>query len=193
MTAGRHIVSQSQSWCTPQKYVDAVKNFFGGSIALDPCSNEFSIVHAETEFSLPEKDGLSEEWNYPTIYVNPPYGIDKESGTTIKNWLCKCADAHFRYASEILALIPVATNTTHWKKYVFTKASMICFLADTRLRFLEDGRETGKGAPMACAMVYWGNNFAKFRAVFSEYGFVVNIAADIKPFAELPPVQPPLL
>ena len=70
---------------------------------------------------------------------------------------------------------------------------MICFLADTRLRFLEDGRDTGKGAPMACAMVYWGNNFAKFGAVFSEYGFVVNIAADIKPFAELPPVQPLLL
>jgi hypothetical protein len=28
-------------------------------------------------------DGLLEEWDYPTVYVNPPYGNDKERETTI--------------------------------------------------------------------------------------------------------------
>lgn len=176
MSAGRTVNSQSQSWGTPIKYVRAVKEVFGGSIKLDPCSNDFSIVRAETEYSLPRKDGLKEEWNFDTIYVNPPYGADRERGTTIKNWLAKCARTRKKYHSQILALVPVATNTGHWKQSVFGQANAICFLYDTRLRFLENGNDVGKGAPMACAMIYWGDNYEKFYDVFIEYGAVINIS-----------------
>jgi hypothetical protein len=177
MSAGRSVNSQSQSWGTPKKYVDAVRHFFGGSIALDPCSNAYSIVHADTEFLLPENDGLEEEWNYPTIYVNPPYGSDRQRGTTIKNWLAKCALTHKKYASEILALVPVATNTGHWKQSVFGQACAVCFLYDTRLKFLENGQDVGKGAPMACAMVYWGDNYEKFFEEFLSFGAVLDLRA----------------
>jgi hypothetical protein len=136
MSAGRSVNSQSQSWGTPIKYVKAVRSFFEGSISLDPCSNRYSIVQATTEFLLPENDGLSEDWNFPTIYVNPPYGADRERGTTIKNWLSKCALTNKKYGSEIIALVPVATNTTHWKHSVFGHATAICFLYETRLKFL---------------------------------------------------------
>ena len=176
MSAGRTVNSQSQSWGTPLKYVNAVRRFFGGSIALDPCSNEYSIVHAETEFKLPERDGLYEEWNFSTIYINPPYGADRVRGTTIKNWLAKCALTHRKYGSEILALVPVATNTGHWKQSVFGQARAICFLYDTRLKFLENGVDSGKGAPMACAMVYWGDYYEKFYDVFIGYGAVIDIS-----------------
>lgn len=175
MSAGRTVISQSQSWGTPQKYVRAIKHFFGGSISLDPCSNEFSIVHADEEFMLPDNDGLKEDWNYPTIYMNPPYGSDRERGTTIKNWLAKCALTHQRYNSEILALVPVATNTGHWKQSVFGQARAICFLYDTRLKFLENGLDTGKGAPMSCAMIYWGDDYKGFYKVFIDFGAVVDI------------------
>ncbi|MGB4654967.1 MAG: DNA N-6-adenine-methyltransferase [Bacteroidales bacterium] len=175
MSAGRTVNSKSQSWGTPKKYVTAIKKFFGGSIALDPCSNEYSIVYAETEFMLPHQDGLKKEWNYPTIYMNPPYGADRERGTTIRNWLAKCALTHKKYGSEILALVPVATNTRHWKQNIFGQARAICFLYDTRLRFLEKGQDVGKGAPMACAMIYWGANYKKFYDIFIEFGAVVDI------------------
>jgi len=175
MSAGRKVNSQNQNWGTPSKYVRAVKDFFDGHVELDPCSNEYSIVEAKVEFKLPQRDGLKEEWNYPTIYVNPPYGADRERGTTIKNWLAKCALAEEKYNAEILALVPVATNTGHWKQSVFGRAAAICFLYDTRLRFLENGKDKGKGAPMACAMVYWGQNYSKFFEVFIHHGAVVNI------------------
>lgn len=151
MSAGRTVNFQNQSWGTPQKYVTAIKKFFGGSIALDPCSNEYSIVFAETEFMLPKHDGLKEDWNYPTIYMNPPYG------------------------SEILALVPVATNTGHWKQSIFGQARAICFLYDTRLKFLENGKDVGKGAPMSCAMIYWGADYKKFYDIFIGFGAVVDI------------------
>lgn len=175
MTAGRTVNSQSVNWCTPPKYVDAVRKVFAGKIAFDPCSSEWSIVHAETEYRLPEHDGLRESWDYPTIYVNPPYGSDKERHTTIKHWLHKCAHAHKHHGSEVLALIPVATNTRHWKEYVWARATAVCFLYDTRLRFLVEGKDEGKGAPMSCAMIYWNKNIDVFLDVFNEFGAVVDL------------------
>lgn len=174
MTAGRHVNTLSQSWCTPPKYVRAIKKFWGGRIGLDPCSNEYSIVHAEKEYQLPQTDGLSADWDADTIFVNPPYGSDRERGTSIKNWLAKCVLA-YEQGSEVIALVPVATNTGHWKKFVFGKATSICFLYDTRLRFLEKGIDQGKGAPMACCLIYWGDRCEQFYNNFLEYGAVVNI------------------
>lgn len=175
MTAGRNIIGKSKDWGTPKKYVDAVKRCFGGRISLDPCSNAFSIVHADTEFMLPEHDGLKERWKFPTIYVNPPYGLDPQRGRTISDWLRKCEEAHRVYGSEVIALIPVATNTGHWKKYIFGRADGICFLYDTRLRFLESGEDTGKGAPMSCAMAYWGEHLSMFSDTLMPFGATVNI------------------
>lgn len=175
MTAGRTVNSQSLNWCTPPKYVDAVRKVLGGYIALDPCSNKWSIVKGDTEYSLPNHDGLRETWDFPTIYVNPPYGADRERGSTIKDWLGKCARAFKDCHAEVLALVPVATNTSHWKMYVWGRATSVCFLYDTRLRFLVEGKDGGKGAPMACAMIYWGTQHERFREVFVGFGAVVDI------------------
>ena len=179
MSAGRTVNSQSQHWGTLLKYVNAVKKVFNGVIDLDPCSNEYSIVNAKTEYKLPENDGLKESWNFSTIYVNPPYGADRERGTTIKKWLAQCVISNRDYNSEVIALVPVATNTGHWKQSVFGKATAICFLYDTRLKFLINGIEEKKGAPMACAMIYWRNNYNKFEDIFLEFGAVINIS-DLK-------------
>lgn len=175
MTAGRTINSQRNDWGTPKKYVDAVWKVFDGEIALDPCANPYSIVNADTEYCLPQHDGLKESWDFPSIYINPPYGADRERGTTIKDWIRRCTEAHEKYGSEVLALIPVATNTRHWKYYVWGRATAICFLYDTRLRFLINGKDKGKGAPMSCAMVYWGKNYTRFIDVFMEFGAVVDL------------------
>lgn len=175
MTAGRKVVTEKKDWGTPKKYVDAVRKVFGGVIHLDPCSNKHSIVNAKVEYSLPKTDGLSQFWNFPTIYVNPPYGNDAERGTRIIDWIRKCEEANRVFGSEVIALIPVATNTSHWKDYIYNRASAVCFLYDTRLKFLENGKEEGKGAPMSCAMVYWGKNYKCFFDVFIKYGAVINL------------------
>jgi len=176
MTAGRNNAeSASLHWCTPPKYVDAIRDFFGGEISLDPCSNEYSIVAATVEYRLPEVDGLIEEWDAPTVFVNPPYGRDRIRGTGICDWLRKCSETHVRYGGDVLALVPVATNTRHWKEFVFGAADSVVFLYDTRLRFLEKGKDTGKGAPMSCALVYWGTRHDSFEEAFLQFGAVVDL------------------
>ena len=175
MTAGRKNIDTVQHWCTPPHYVEAIRSFFGGTIELDPCSNSYSIVGAKVELSLPKFDGLKAEWKAQSIFVNPPYGADRNRGTTIKNWLAKCLDANRKYNSEVVALVPVATNTRHWKDYVWGHATAIAFLFDTRLKFLVNGSSDTKGAPMSCALVYWGPRVAEFDAAFSEFGVVVDL------------------
>ncbi len=176
MTAGRtNSESLSHHWCTPPKYVNAIREFFGGEIALDPCSNRYSVVKAKVEYQLPKSDGLLKSWDAPTIFVNPPYGRDRERGTGIIDWLKKCDEAHSQFEAEVLALIPVATNTRHWKQYVFGTAVGVAFLYDTRLRFFVNGIDTGKGAPMACAMIYWGSCFERFEEIFLKFGAVLDL------------------
>ena len=177
MTAGRkNSDSMSQHWCTPLHYVTAVRGFFGGQIDLDPCSNKHSLVNASVEYRLPDRDGLREPWEGRRIYVNPPYGADRDRKTTIRDWLARCRLA-YASGSEVVALVPVATNTRHWKESVWGAASSVAFLADTRLKFLVDGQPGGKGAPMACAMIYWGGRTSDFESAFGEFGAVVDIRA----------------
>ncbi len=175
MSAGRKVITDNKDWGTPPKYVEAVKTFFDGQIDLDPCSNDWSIVGARVEYRLPNHDGLKESWNYKKIFVNPPYGRDQRRSTGIKSWIHRCEMAHKTHASEVLALVPVAVNTAHWKQFIFGKARSVCFLADTRLRFLVNGEDGGKGAPMACCMVYWGPDHDRFRKVFRKYGAVLPL------------------
>lgn len=132
-------------------------------------------MHARVEYCAPEHDGLHESWNFPTIYVNPPYGVDKEHRTSIRHWLRRCAVAHEQHGSEVLALAPVATNTRHWKNFVFGAAAAVCFLYDTRLKFLVNGENGGKGAPMSCAMIYWGGRVEDFGRVFTKHGAVLDL------------------
>ena len=165
--------SNSIDWNTPTKYINLIHRMFNGVIELDPCSNKDSIVNAQKEIMLPD-DGLSIEWNYRTIFVNPPFGRDFERKTTIKNWIKKCCETSQLYKSEILLLITVATNTSHWKDFIFSEATAICFLHDTRLKFRINGNENNKGCPMACAMVYYGGDVEKFYKVFNRVGYVMS-------------------
>ena len=172
MTAGRKSIQNKQDWNTPIKYANAIHKFFNFQLEFDPCSNLESIIESKYKCILPV-DGLKEKWNFKTIYINPPYGRDIERKTTIKNWIKKAYESHQKYLSEILMLIPVATNTSHWKEYIFGKSS-ICFLFDTRLVFRINGKEKNKGSPMACAIIYFGNDFQRFKNIFSEFGFMIQ-------------------
>ena len=174
-TAHATIENKTGNWCTPHKIAKLVKEFFN-EISLDPCSNNYSIIDAKTKWTK-QDSGLLLNWhNYETIYVNPPYGRDKTAKTSISNWLEKCADA-FYFGSEILALIPVSTNTGHWKKFVWPVATAICFLSDTRLKFTLNGEIQQKGAPMACCIVYYGDKLKKFCDVFKTSGAIIYLKA----------------
>lgn len=87
--------------------------------------------------------------------------------------------------SEVIALVPVAPNTSHWKKFVFPVASAVCFLYQPRVRFYIAGQEDKKGAPMSCAVVYYGSGFDTFAEEFRGHGAVLPLADAVLPVVEV--------
>jgi len=174
MSAGRRNNVIKKDYNTPPKYVNAIIDFFK-EVDLDPCSNAYSMIKAKNEFILP-MDGLSREWNYKKIFVNPPYGRDCDKKTSIRDWISHGVVANEKFGSELLYLIPVATNTYHFKEIIFKKFSCICFLGDTRLKFYSNGKEYSKGAPMSCCFCYLGKRVDDFFCVFEKFGkcFKIN-------------------
>lgn len=171
MSAGRKNNSPTKHWNTPPKILAVVREFFGGRIDLDPCSNDYSLVGAKVSFCKPH--GLTRDW-FGRVFCNPPYGRDSEDKTSLLNWTNKAAETFLARNNEIIMLIPVATNTRHFYK-IWETAQCVCFLKDSRLKFWIDGKEDKKGAPMACCLVYWGSNCQGFNERFSGLGKCLTI------------------
>lgn len=171
MSLNRKSITENKHWNTPIEYIDLIKKFFGGEISLDPCSNSNSLVRAKIEYF----DGaLEKDWKEKTIFVNPPYGSDKKNKTRIFHWIEKAARTHFEFNNEIILLIPVSTNTRHWR-IIFEQAKSICFLKIPRLKFGINGNFDNKGAPMAISLVYFGSRADKFKEIFKEVGYCVGL------------------
>ena len=175
MSAGRKNTENKVDYCTPPKYVDAVMKFFDGKLDLDPCTNGNSLLKARISY-CELYDGLKCIWEHTdTCFINPPYGRNPITKTTIYDWVDKAYSTNRLFGTEILMLIPVASNTKHFKNIIFKFACGICFLEDTRLKFWSKGKETKKGAPFACCFVYFGRNYDRFNQVFSQYGKTFKI------------------
>jgi len=172
MSAGRKNNTKKKDWNTPPKYIVPIKKFFGGEIDLDPCSNEFSLVAAKENFIYPQNDGLKDSWDGYRIFINPPYGRD--GGKSLFHWFEKGLAEHQK-GKEMIFLVPVATNTKHFKQIIFKHFAAICFLSDTRLKFYNEGLEDKKGAPMACCLCYLGYRVEEFKEAFREFGKVFCI------------------
>jgi phage N-6-adenine-methyltransferase len=160
--------SDRADWCTPPEIVDAVREVFGGTIHLDPCSNPASRVGALRELMVERGDnGLTASWDGASaIYVNPPFGAG------LSRWVGRCAQAARDHGAQVILLLPAAVETAWWQDVIWPTANRIVFPRG-RISFLNP--ETGdreEGPPKKCALVYWGRHPAHFERVFRPFGHV---------------------
>lgn len=156
--------SNDTGWCTPAEVIELLSKV--ANIALDPCSNEHSIVGADRSISLPD-DGLAAEWSCEEnelIYCNPPYGRE------IAPWTNKCADTGVEH--NVVALVPARTDTRWWQDSV-SSAAAVCFWRG-RLRF--SGHSSP--APFPSAIVLWTwrqvTILHRFKQAFAPRGQIVG-------------------
>jgi putative DNA-invertase from lambdoid prophage Rac len=159
---------------TPVWIVDLVRQFFGGEIGLDPCSNATSLVRARVEWrgTGPRDDGLRLSWaRKGGVFENPPYG------DAIGDWMQKARREASR-GVEIVALVPARTDTRWWAG---AGADAICSLKG-RLVFppLKDP------AKFPSAILYWGKRVAELVELFAPYCTTTSPRAR-KPQLELAP------
>jgi phage N-6-adenine-methyltransferase len=149
--------------CTPTWILELVRAY--APIGLDPCSNPWSEVKADTEWSRHnDEDGLARSWNdHGLVYVNPPY-----SRGQIMPWVEKASAASKTSGVETIMLLP-ATPDTQWFERAFYSMSGLVFL-NKRVSFLG---AYPAGAKQPSTMFYWGHDVARFFRVLKSHGIPI--------------------
>lgn len=145
--------SASADWNTPPEIIRLAREIGGGRIALDPCSNAWSVVGADLEYRMAEGlDGLARDWTDDAegglVYVNPPYGRE------LAKWSPKVV-AEAEKGAEILACVFAKTDTG-WFRSMAAAASCVAFLP-RRLRFTLHGKVLD-AATHPSALLYFGRS-----------------------------------
>ena len=168
--AGHIPDSKSICWLTPLRIKEPVHAFLEGPPTLDPCSSPWSIMEAQDNYLLPQNDGLKDPWDYPSVFVNPPFGncwrhrdgyyifskdefkalnrLDKKGceRVGIYQWVERCAEtwkSHPDVVEHVVALVPAYVDTKVWQDVVYPTAQAVCYIRG-RLKFMLP--------PIACAV-----------------------------------------
>lgn len=153
---------------TPRWILELVRQM--GPIAVDPCSNAWSIVcptFHEWRGESPDDDGLEGDWynkvsrdiDHGSVFVNPPYSCPLP-------WAKKIAAEHAR-GCEVFALVKCAPTTQWWKVLVSCASARI----DFHKRITFDGGRF-KSGQIDSTMFYCGHSPYLFAHIFAPHGEV---------------------
>jgi len=149
--------NRTDCWNTPPEFVADVLEFFGGSLELDPCSNDEQSPNVPAKKVYTEKtNGLLHPWTAESVFMNHPYSDSKR-------WIPYAASQYeCGNSKEMILLIKLDVSTQWWKSI----AKYPWIAVNRRLKFGD-----GKGAaPFQSAIVYLGKNLQQFKTAFGKYG-----------------------
>lgn len=150
----------SDCWYTPLPIVELVIKVLG-EITLDPCADDGKHLEAGKHYTIVD-DGLLQEWE-GQVFMNPPFSCPGV-------WMKKLqAELESGRVKEAIALVPAATDT-NWLSPVL-KTQPVCFWKG-RIKFLGEDYQPKRAARQSHVLIYWGENWERFKGVFEEYGFV---------------------
>ncbi len=183
-TSTRSAAKKSDCWYTPPSIIDLVIQVLG-EIDLDPCADDGRHIPAQLHYTAMD-DGLKQQW-FGRVFMNPPYSCPGV-------WMSKLQSELGR-VREAIALVPAATDT-NWLSPVL-KSQPVCFWKG-RIKFLDVNYQPKQAARQSHCLVYWGENWQKFKEVFEDYGVVqlppnltsFELLGDIKNSPELSDFSP---
>ena len=160
--AGAHVSNNSgeDSWYTPKKYIDLVREVMG-KIDLDPASTHLAneIVMAENIYGV-EEDGLKQDW-FGNVFLNPPY-----SQPLITDFCNKVITENLNW-NQVIVLVNNATETK-WFNILAKSANAICFPSG-RISYYYPDRPSKTPLQGQC-FLYFGSQAERFISIFSQIG-----------------------
>lgn len=158
-------------WLTPETLLTPVRNYFGGTIPLDPATETANPTKADIFYTATD-NGLQQPWD-TGVFVNPPYGKG------IRDWCSKIhAEAIRKPKRPILALLPCGSGrpgTIYWQDHIFQKhLTAICFVRG-RLKFLRaDGTVAGNNTYPSHLLGFNVKN-SHFISCFKHLGKILQV------------------
>lgn len=148
MKAHQKTIGKNDEWLTPPWILDRL-----GKFDLDPCSPITRPWDTSSRHFTSESDGLKEKW-YGRVWLNPPFNRYERP-----KWMKKMA----MHGNGIM-LIPAATETDAFQKYVWDRATAVCFLKGRPHFHYVDGTESRANCGCSIALVAYGwENFGQLK------------------------------
>jgi hypothetical protein len=169
---------KSTVYLTPDKILVPVRKYFGGSIPLDPATEDSNPTSALNYAAGPNcngtslGDGLGLSWSdYSGTFVNPPYG------KILQKW---CAKIHEEtvLGAQILALLPCGARfaTKYWQEHIFNSGLDVALFVRGRVQFLRpDGSGTQGQNPYDSQLLGFNVDVDHFVKCFGHLGKVVKM------------------
>jgi len=142
--------SKTGEWATPQEFFNKLDWRFG-KFTLDPCATNDN--HKTKKYYTLEDNGLAQDWEGETVFVNPPY-------RNLSEWVEKGYRESQKDDTKVVMLIPARTDTKYWHKYVM-RASEIHFIKG-RLKF----GDSKNSAPFPSAVVVFNSGSSYIRNLY---------------------------
>ncbi len=167
----------SDSWFTPDRYMDAVREALGGTIDLDPFSSVVANkrIGAKRTFTA-QRSAFDWEWKKAgqrTAWMNPPY-----SGKLCSEAVIKFVSEYKRSFKEGIVLTNNATET-QWFQLMFREATAVCF-TNHRISFWNADNKAQSGNTRGQAFFYFGTNPYQFMDSFAGIGACISLGGTIR-------------
>lgn len=156
-----HSETRRDDWETPKWLFDKLNEVFDFKVDLAASeSSSKCSVYCDDFFSMTQEDFAEVNRGYNWCWCNPPYAPH------LLNW---CQDLPTKVNHAVL-LIPASTGNQWWHRFVWPKATYVCFIK---------GRLIFEGAPQVAqfdsALVIFGKLFyAAQLKTLKEIGVVVQ-------------------
>jgi hypothetical protein len=158
MRGHQSTIGKSTDWITPRWVLAPL-----GEFDLDPCTPEEMPWSTAKIRMTQEQDGLASPW-CGRVWLNPPF--DRR---TLHRWLEKMADH-----GNGIALIPAATETKHFREFVWNRATSIYFLYTRPYFHFPSGDKSSSNSGCSICLVGYGAENDRILAT-SGLGFMCYI------------------
>ena len=131
----RKLLTEQDSCYTPKYFVD-----FFGTFDYDPATTSEQAAYLNiNNYDTEETDGLTKEWNYKKIWINPPFTIKFE-------FLKKAVETYKKYHNDIYILFPIESITTKKWYEAIEDVKFKMYIPDYRLGFIVNNKLYHSGA-----------------------------------------------
>ena len=118
------VFSKDNEYYTPKEFVKAFGEFDYDPATTKEKAEEFGVKFYDTI----ETDGLTKEWSYKRIWINPPFTLKHK-------FLEKAVETYKKYHNDIYILFPIEFMTTKRFHTIMQGMGGEIFLPNGRIKF----------------------------------------------------------